>query len=96
MNLPDERDVLRAEAEATLRRRIVLRAVKAPEPGFLGRITDRGRYLLVEYRDETSGYFWDLDVLRKVLRRACAGECEVTLYEGGRTVPEPGGAAPRQ
>lgn len=96
MNLPDERDVLRAEAENILGRRIVLRAVHAPEPTFLGRITDRGPYLLIEYRDETSGYFWDLDVLRTVLGRACAGECGITLYEGGRTVPEPDGSAPAE
>jgi hypothetical protein len=88
MTSPDERDVLRLQAEDALGRRIVLRAIKTPEPGLLGRITDRGAYLLVEYRDETSGYFWDLDALREVLRLAREGKRNVSVYEDGRMVDD--------
>ena len=88
MTPPDERDVLRLQAEDALGRRIVLRPIQSPEPGLLGRLLDRGGYLLVEYRDRTSGYFWDLDALRAVLRAACEGKTNLTLYEDGRTADE--------
>jgi hypothetical protein len=84
MHPPDERDVLRLETQDALGRRIVLRAIQAPDPALLGRLTERPGYLLVEYRDRVGGYFWDLDALREVLRRAREGRRNVSIYEEGR------------
>ena len=85
---PDEREVLRVQAEDALGRRMVLRAIQSPDPGLVGRISERGGYLLVEYRDRTSGYFWDLDALRMVLDVARGGRKNVSIYEDGRIVDE--------
>ncbi len=84
MTQVDEREVLRLEAQHAVARRLVLRAIQDPDPRLVGRITDRGRYLLVEYRDAMSGYFWDLDALRAVLRHVRAGEKNVSVYEQDR------------
>ena len=81
---PDEREVLRLQAEEAMGRRIVVRAIQSPDPTLIGRISERGGYLLVEYRDRTSGYFWDLDALRTVLEAARGGKKNVSIYEDGR------------
>ena len=88
MHPPDERDTLCLEAQDALGRRIVLRAIQAPDPALLGRLTDRPGYLLVEYRDRVGGYFWDLDALRLVLAQARAGKRNVSIYEDGRIVED--------
>ena len=85
---PDERDVLRLEAQDALGRRIVLQPLQAPEPDLLGRVLDRSGYLLVQYRDRTAGYFWDLDALRQVLLVVLEGKTNVSLYEDGRIIEE--------
>lgn len=84
MREADEREVLRLEAQDAVGRRLVLRAIQDPDPRLLGRITDRGSYLLVEYRDAVSGYFWDLDALRNLLGRVRAGEKNISVYEDDR------------
>ena len=81
---PDEREVLRLQAEDAMGRRIVLRAIQSPDPTLIARISERGGYLLVEYRDRTSGYFWDLDALRTVLEAARGSKKNVSIYEDGR------------
>ncbi len=84
----DERDVLRLQAQDALGRRIVLQPLQTPEPDLLGRLLDRGGYLLVQYRDRTSGYFWDLDTLRRLLQAARDGLTDVSLYDDGRITRE--------
>ena len=88
MNPPDEREVLRLEAQDALGLRIVLRAVQWSDSVLLGRIAERPGYLLVEYRDRIGGYFWDLDALREVLRLTREGKRNVSLYEDGRIVED--------
>lgn len=88
MNKPDEWERLRAETEQIIGERLVLRPVKVSEPGFRGRLTQRPGYLLVEYRDETSGYFWDLDALREMLRYVCQGRRNLTVLDNGWQIQE--------
>lgn len=85
----DETEALRLETELATGLRLVLRGVQFAERGLQGRITRRPGYVLVEYRDETSGYFWDLDVLCRLLamvaehapRLACGAT--LVLHEDG-------------
>ena len=60
---------------------IVLRGVKTPDPSVRGRISSRPGYLLLEYRDETAGYFWDSDIIKELLERLRQGERDFVLYD---------------
>lgn len=66
---------------------IVLRAVHAPDKRFRGRLTRRGARIIVEYRDDTPGFFWHHDILRELLDCLERGEDDVTLRDEG---PEAG------
>lgn len=85
---PDEWERLRAETEQAIGEPIVLRPVQVPEPAFRGRITQRAGYVLVEYRDEISGYFWDLDALREMLRYVRQGRRNITVLDHGWQIQE--------
>lgn len=58
---------------------IVLRAVHVPEPDFRGRIERRGGKVILEYRDDTPGFFWHQDIIAELLDRLESGEENVTL-----------------
>ena len=68
------------EVEQATGERIVLRGVKTPDPSVRGRISSRPSYLLLEYRDETAGYFWDCDIIRELLELVRQGQHDFTLY----------------
>lgn len=62
---------------------VILRAVRPGCPCFRGRVTELSKYFLVEYRDETAGFFWDHDLIRELL--TCIEERRgqrITLYDG--------------
>ncbi len=61
------------EVEAKVGKPIALRAVRLPEENVRGRITDKGRYVLIEYRDDVPGFFWDVDIIRELLKAAEEG-----------------------
>ena len=62
-----------AEVEAKLGKPILLRAVRLPEQNVRGRVTDKGSHVLLEYRDDVPGFFWDVDIVRELLEAARAG-----------------------
>jgi len=62
---------------------VILRPVRPTCRCFRGRVAEKGGCFLVEYRDETSGYFWHHDVIRELL--TCIEERRgqrITLYDG--------------
>jgi len=62
---------------------VVLRSVRPCCPCFRGRVTERGGSFLVEYRDETPGYFWHHGLIRELL--TCIEQRRgqrITLYDG--------------
>ena len=59
-----------AEVEAKVGKPIMLRAVRDPDPDFRGRVTDKGSHVLIEYRDDVVGFFWDVDRMRELLEEA--------------------------
>ncbi len=69
------------EVEEDIGHRIVLRSVRPPEREFRGRIVSRGGYLLLEYHDETAGYFWDHDIIRELLALVREGYRDFVLYD---------------
>jgi len=68
------------EVEQATGERIVLRGIKTPDPSVRGRISSRAGYLLLEYRDETAGYFWHHDIIRELLELVRQGQRDFTLY----------------
>lgn len=65
------------EVETKIGKPIILRAVRLPEQNMRGRVTDKRSHILLEYRDDVPGFFWDVDVIRELL----------TALEEGRTGP---------
>jgi hypothetical protein len=62
---------------------VVLRPVRPTCHCFRGRVTEKSACFVLEYRDETSGYFWHHDIIRDLL--ACIEERRgqaITLYDG--------------
>jgi hypothetical protein len=80
------------EVEQTIGKPIVLRAVRTPEPELRGRLVSRPGYVVLEYRDDTAGYFWDHDIIRELLARLRQGERDCVLRDEGlgpeRRAPE--------
>lgn len=62
-------------------KRVVLRGVKVPERAFRGRVSLQAGLIVLEYRDETAGYFWHYSILEELLGYAEAGQYDVVLYE---------------
>jgi len=80
------------QLEARLGLAVVLRPVHVPDPTFRGRIERRGAKIVIEYRDDTPGFFWHHDKLRELLDCIERGEDDVFLYdenEDGPTDAEP-------
>ncbi len=69
------------EVEQATGERIVLRGVKTPDSSVRGRISSRPGYLLLEYRDETAGYFWHHDIIRELLALIRQGQRDFVLYD---------------
>jgi len=69
------------EVEHATGERIVLRGIKTPDPTVRGRISSRPGYLLLEYRNETAGYFWDCDIIRELLALVRQGHRDFVLYD---------------
>jgi hypothetical protein len=69
--------------ESRTGKRVLLRPVRARNPSFRGRVAEKRDHFVLEYRDETAGYFWDHDIVRELL--TCIEEGvgrSVTLYDG--------------
>lgn len=69
------------EVEKAIGKPIVLRAIRTPEQELRGRITSRAGYVLLEYRDETAGYFWHHDIIRELLALVRQGHHDFVLYD---------------
>lgn len=74
-------ETLFREAETAIGKPIVLRAVRTPERELRGRIVSRAGYLLVEYRDDTAGYFWHHDIIKQLLKLVRQGYEDFTVYD---------------
>jgi len=61
------------EVEALIGKPIILRSMRSPERNLRGRISSIPGAALLEYRDETAGYFWDCDIVRELLEHLAAG-----------------------
>ncbi len=62
---------------------VILRGVRPSCGCFRGRVMERGHCFVIEYRDETPGFFWHHDLIRELL--SCIEEQRgqrVTLYDG--------------
>jgi len=69
--------------EAATGKPVILRSVRSGCDCFRGRVIERAGCFVVEYRDETPGYFWHHDLIRELL--ACIEQHRgrrVTLYDG--------------
>lgn len=81
LRLPDPLERLRRRIERRIGERIVVRAVRTPDPQFRGRISQgRGR-VLIEVQAAMPGYFWEAEIVEALLRRVAAGERDALLRE---------------
>ncbi len=71
-----------ASLEQACGKRIVLRGVRVPNPRFRGRIVERPGGIVVEYHDDTAGYFWHYGIIEELLGHLARGRSNVVLYEG--------------
>ena len=69
------------EVEQQIGKDIVLRGIKTPDRKFRGRISSGPGYLLLEYCDETAGYFWDCDIMKQLLELVRRGHRDLVLYD---------------
>ncbi len=69
------------EVEEQIGKRIVLRPVRGPERNFRGRIASIPGAVVLEYRDETAGYFWDSDIIEELLDHLAAGGGPVERWD---------------
>ena len=69
--------------EARTGKRLILRSVRTRSAAFRGRVAERRGHIIVEFRDENPGYFWNHDVIRELLTCIEKGIGRtVTLYDG--------------
>jgi len=69
------------ELEDRLGTTVVLRPLHAPDPEFRGRITHKAGRVLIEYRDDTPGFFWHHDTIGELLDLIECGIGDFTLYD---------------
>ena len=79
--MPRPLEELVRQVEAAIGQPLVLRAVRTPERELRGRLVARADYLLLEYRDDTAGYFWHHDVIRELLTLVREGYRNIELYD---------------
>jgi len=69
--------------EERLGKRLIVRSVCTPEEGFQGRVEIGARTVLIEYREDTPGYFWGYELLEELLDYVEEGRPSAIIYEGG-------------
>jgi hypothetical protein len=63
-------------------KKVILRGVRVPDARFRGRIVERPRCIVLEYRDDEPGYFWHYEIIEELLDAVERGIKNVTLFEG--------------
>jgi hypothetical protein len=71
-----------AQLERLLGKRVVIRGARLRNPLFRGRIIQRPGRIIIEYRDDTAGYFWHYRIIEELLDHLEQGRLNVVLYEG--------------
>ncbi len=69
--------------EERLAKRLIIRSVRTPEQGFRGRVEIGAHSILIEYREDTPGYFWGYELLEELLEHVEQGRPSAIIYEGG-------------
>ena len=71
-----------ARLEKLLGLRILVRGVRFSDPSFRGRLRRVPGAVVVEWRDDTAGYFWHYDILEQLLGHLERGCVSLTLRDG--------------
>lgn len=77
-----------ARLEKRLGLRVVVRGVRSPDPAFRGRLRRVPGAVVVEWRDDTAGYFWHYDILEQLLGHLERGCVSLTLRDGEAPSPD--------
>ena len=89
-DLPEKLQRRITAIERLIRRKVIVRAARWPQPHLRGRIGERAGAVVVEYKDETAGYFWDIDLINELLDYVEQGCFEVILVdEDTRSISQP-------
>lgn len=68
--------------ERSTGRRVVLRGVHPVDATFRGKIACSPGLIIIEYRDDTAGYYWHYEIVEKLLSCAEAGCLDLVVREG--------------
>lgn len=71
-----------ARLEKRLGLRVIVRGMRTTDPGLRGRLRRVPGAVVVEWRDETAGYFWHYDILEQLLGHLERGCVSLTLRDG--------------
>ena len=61
---------------------LVLRGVRLWDTSFRGRILEKPDRIILEYRDDTAGYFWHYEIIEELLDHVAQNHTDVVLHEG--------------
>ncbi|MGD9494733.1 MAG: hypothetical protein AB7Y46_00355 [Armatimonadota bacterium] len=79
-----------ARIEERLGKRLIVRAVRTPEPELRGYVEVRPHRVLIEYSEEQPGYFWAYELLERLLEWVEAGGGSSYFYDhAGRLLRVP-------
>jgi hypothetical protein len=79
--LPRRLEEKRRQVEEALGLRVVIREVRTEDAQFRGRLRVSGERLVVEYQVAQAGYFWDVELIERLLLLALAGKTDVILQD---------------
>lgn len=71
-----------ARLEKRLGLRVVVRGVRSPDPTFRGGLRRIPGAVVVQWRDDTAGYFWHYDIIEQLLGHLERGCVNLTLRDG--------------
>ena len=63
-------------------RRVVLRGLHPVDETFRGRVVAGPGLIVLEYRDDTAGYYWHYPIIESLLSYAESGCLDVVVHEG--------------
>ncbi len=79
--LPARLEKKRRQLQDVIGRPVIIRQVRTQDPHFRGRLRTAEDRLVVEYQVAQAGYFWDVDLIERLLLLALAGQTDSVLRE---------------
>jgi hypothetical protein len=79
--LPPSLEAKRHSVQQILKRPVLVRGIRVPDPDFRGRLQVEPSRVLIEYQVAQPGYFWHIPIIEELLDQAVAGRTTAELRE---------------